>query len=90
MKTLKDELRECLSEMQETAKKFEKLMNTPGIEWPVLEDLPGLVKVAKENCNSCTGCYYNVEPYGANCQHPLHRTMTPIGCADGKFIFVKV
>jgi hypothetical protein len=37
MKTLKEELQGCLSEMQATAKKFEELMNTPGITWPELE-----------------------------------------------------
>jgi len=37
MKTLKEELQGCLSEMQATAKKFEGLMNTPGITWPELE-----------------------------------------------------
>lgn len=37
MKTLKEKLQEYLAEMQATAKKFEELMNTPGIVWPELE-----------------------------------------------------
>jgi len=47
MKTLKEELQGCLSEMQATAKKFEELMNAPGITWPELEVPERLGKVIR-------------------------------------------
>jgi hypothetical protein len=58
MKTLKEELQGCLSEMQATAKKFEELMNTPGITWPELEE--------PERIGKIIGCsYWHQFPIGA-------------------------
>ena len=60
MKTLKEELQGCLSEMQSTAKKFEELMNTPGITWPELEE------PQPERIGKIIGCsYWHQFPIGA-------------------------
>lgn len=39
MTTLADEMRQCLSEMQAASDKMKKLLDTPGIDWPELEEV---------------------------------------------------
>jgi len=39
MTTLADELKQCLSEMHAASDNMKKLMDTPGIDWPELEEV---------------------------------------------------
>lgn len=49
MKTLKNELNECLAEMKTAMKKIEKLTQTPGIAWPDLHHSVPLAVVINNN-----------------------------------------
>ncbi len=69
MTTFADEMRQCLSEMQVASDKMKKLMDTPGIVWPELENNSthptfvfdsSLYKRVDNKDRSCDGCIFDV------------------------------
>ncbi|HBE41229.1 MAG TPA: hypothetical protein DDW27_08505 [Bacteroidales bacterium] len=83
MKTLKEELQGCLSEMQSTAKKFEELMNTPGITWPELEE------PQPERLGKIIGCsFWHQFPIGATV-NVLYQTGNKYECSCPGFDYTQ-
>jgi hypothetical protein len=95
MTTIADELKQCLPEMQTASDKMKKLLDTPGIVWPEVEELKTIdtviingdpyreVEVSDEN--GCDGCaFLTINCFNFSRPHCSSRLR-----GDGKYVIFK-